>query len=1092
MNKALTEAQKLATHPEYSARVMANAGAGKTYVLTARVLRLLLQGTHPGKILCLTYTKAAAAEMRSRIDEWLKNWVLMDDAELKTSLATLLEAEPNAEQIRIAKQLFSKTLESSPPPRIQTIHSFCQDVLKRFPLESGVEPYFEVVEDVTARELIKETTQILLAKVGQAREVSDAIDYIASIAGETKFNDVISEVISQRNRVRDLFSNFRDTEELIAKIYSSNGLARNATEAQVFEEFWNFSEARMFELTRLFEALKSSKNENDNERGNILSQAVKQKNFGAYFDQFITKDNTPRKTIITQHGKKFFAEPDEVIGFEQAELLKVLESLTKIQNLEFTANVIYLAEGMLGTYESLKRSRAVIDYNDLIYYTKKLLTTGTNAAWVLYKLDGGIEHILIDEAQDTSPDQWRIILALLDEFMAGETAVERNRTIFIVGDEKQSIYSFQGADQRAFSEVAQYVKNKLNLAQKVYYEDIPIRRSFRSVEAVLKLVDAAFEPEILRQAVTSAKDISHELSRMGEGGKVEIWPVIKNEEKEALESWQLPLSYHSAKSADVMLAEKITENIKVWLDTGRILLSENRPVKPSDILILLRSRGELADILIHRLKKNKIPVSGSDRLRITEHIAVQDLLSLAKFLLLPEDDLNLACLLKSPLYGISEDDLFELCYQRGAESVWNRLRNNAKFGRFYENLKELLARVDYLSVYELFSKVLDEQGGRKKFISRLGAEVNDVIDEFLELSINFERSHTNSLQHFVSWVMLSDVEIKRDMEKPGSGETLGEVRIMTVHGSKGLEAPIVFLADAAKVPDGHKQQPLVWTDEHFYSYRSKQSLFANLREAVEEKETRDYEEYLRLLYVAVTRARDELYVCGSIGEKNRNIEKSWHNIIGNALAKIGVKDEASGIIKYETVHAKPLKQNPPKEVKVKTKLPDFLGRKLSNEKPEFIEIDELEFNELDLLEEISRGKKIHKVLEIIGNVVPAARDEYLSRVFSNQPEIIKNLKALLDNPEFTEVFADNALAEVPIIGRVDGEVAVGRIDRLIIKENEVVIIDFKTAVKIPAKMPESYIKQMDKYKAIIAERYPQHIVKAAVLWTSAQRLEYLA
>ena len=1064
--RTLTESQKLATNPDISARVMANAGAGKTFVLTARVLRLLLKGVHPGKILCLTYTKAAAAEMRERISARLEKWALADDADLRFELAELIEGEPSKEQVKIARKLFSSTLESSPPPRIQTIHSFCQDVLKRFPLESGIQPYFEVADDVTAKELIRETTLQILSRR------HEAVDYIAATAGEWKFNEVIGEIISQRNRIRDLFDGVESPQVIVDYIYAQHGLEKSAQMSDVFTGFFEFHPERLNAVRQLAQAMLKSDNANDTARGEKLLSALESRDFEEYAIIFLTKENEARKKIITNGGKKFLPEADEVAAYEQEMLIEVINKATLIENLEFTRHVISLSHAILAVYDDLKKSRALIDYNDLIYTTKKLLTTTNNAAWVLYKLDGGIDHILVDEAQDTSPDQWRIILALLDEFMAGEGAARGERTIFIVGDEKQSIYSFQGADQKKFNEMVEYIRQRCVEAGKPF-SDLKLEISFRSVEAVLKLTDNTFQPEQLRKSISSSvKEISHIVNRKAEGGHVEIWPLIRNEDKPELENWQLPVKYHTAKSADLLLAEKISDTIADWLQSGRKLAATGKTVRPSDILILLRSRGNLADMLINRLKRKNIAVSGSDRLKITDHIAIQDLLALANFLLLPSDDLSLAAVLKSPLFGISEEELFELCYKREG-SLWNNLKPSS----ITETLHRLLNAVDFVSVYDLYSLVLDQLDGRKKMIARLGSEVNDVLDEFLDLAVNFERAHTNSLQHFVHWVGLSKIEIKRDMEQGGQEQ----VRIMTVHGAKGLEAPIVFLADAAKLPKPQRQ--LVWNDTHFYSYKSKTRIFAGLRQAVEMAEAEDYDEYLRLLYVAITRARDELYICGSLGERNTNIEKSWYQILENSLTKFGIKDEASGIVRYETPHEKEISEFIPPKLKTKPALPEYMRKKIVVSRRLLEEIDE-EIPFTDAAENIEYGNRVHKILEIAGQMNADIREEYLKTE--------EKLATLFSKPEFAEIFGKNSRAEVPIIGELSGKLVSGRIDRLVIKKDEIMIVDFKTSRRIPDIMPQNYIRQMDKYRQIIQMQYPDKKIGIYILWTNGPELVPLA
>ena len=610
MATKLTSSQIIATRPQISARVMANAGAGKTFVLTARVLRLLLKGVAPSKILCLTYTKAAAAEMNERVSSRLQKWALMDDKKLARELRELIEVEPSPEQIQIAKTLFSKTLESMPPPRIQTIHSFCQEVLKRFPLESGVQPYFKVIDDITADELLKETKlRILSAQI--VAEVQEAIDFIARESGDWKFNEIVGEIISQRNRIKDLFGKYESTVAIIEHIYQKNNVALNVTVEEIKSSFMNFSTDKLDNLYGLIEAFGNSDSKTDQKNYEILSSFILQKDFDAYQCLFLTKDCGERsqRSFITQKAIKNFPPGWEWVKSEQAALLEIVDKINAVENLQYSAHVIHLADGLITIYEALKHAESVLDYDDLIYYTRNLLTSVTATSWVLYKLDGGIEHILIDEAQDTSPEQWQIVTALVDEFLSGEGAATRDRTVFVVGDEKQSIYSFQGADQKAFNIVTNYIRERSVEAGKAFM-DIDLKTSFRSVHSILHLADTTFEPEVYRHSVTSADTVSHELNRVGEGGKVEIWPLIKNEEQAELDNWQLPLTFHSARTSEWLLAEKIADNIANWINEERILTSTGKKIQPSDILILLKSRGEMADLLIRKLKKRNIAVAG--------------------------------------------------------------------------------------------------------------------------------------------------------------------------------------------------------------------------------------------------------------------------------------------------------------------------------------------------------------------------------------------------------------------------------------------------------------------------------------------------
>lgn len=1018
-----TASQITAINPSYSIKVSANAGTGKTFVLTQRVLRLMIDEVHPSKILCLTYTKAAAAEMVDRITKNLEKWVTCKEDDLKKELFALLQTNPTEQQLAFARKLFTLTLESTPPPRIQTIHSFCQEVLTRFPLEAGITPNSEILDSASEKELIFEAKIRLLQNQSHEPEVTEAINYFANNITEAKFSAIISEVVSQRNRFKDSAQPIKPDANIEDEInIFLNAKRSDAVIAELITRYRKFPSAN--NLKRLEPLLKGLKN-NDIE---------------SYLSCFLKDDGSA-------YSIKYMATKDVAAGFEdaiiqlQTEAAGLRERINDITTRKFTYYAYFVAQKFLEIYDNLKAANGYLDYNDLLYLTKKLLTTANNSSWVLYKLDGGIDHIMIDEAQDTSPEQWQIISALTDDFFSGNTARSQKRSVFIVGDEKQSIYSFQGAEPKAFAEFTNNIRQKC-IASGNQWHDVDLNISYRSTASVLNAVDNVFEPHI--NAINNNKNqIKHHVFRNNQAGKVELLPIIKRGEKPEHENWHFPTQYYPNLDEEIILAEKIATTISDWIINKRILESQARPINAGDILIIMRSRGDLADLIIKKLKAKNIPVSGADRLKLAEHIAVQDLIALGKYLLLPKDDLNLACLLKSPLFGVTEDELFTYCYNRKSD-LWSNLPQDLQ-----AQLDELFNKADILSVYELYSYVLDKLAGRKKFISRLGQEVNEVLDEFLQATLDFEDIHAGSLQKFIHWFLFSSSEIKRDMEQAS-----GQVRVMTVHGSKGLEAPIVFIADSGSKPEG-KGKEFFWYENNFLvaeNSASANNLYKSLKELNKQEE---YNEYLRLLYVAMTRAADELYIYATQGDK-KIPDDCWHNIILPVMEREGTKlDDGSFII-----------HNPQTQI-IENKTA-ITKNNHTEDLPEFI------FNSLPQLKEVKKEK-------VFVDESAAQRGRKIHKLFEHGKLQTKNAVA-------AEII-NNGRAEVPLIANINGLAINKRIDVLWVKENEIIILDYKTAANPPAQIPQPIIEQMNSYEAALALIYPNKTARKFILWTETDRLD---
>ncbi|MBO7556600.1 MAG: double-strand break repair helicase AddA, partial [Alphaproteobacteria bacterium] len=783
---------------------------------------------------------------------------------------------------------------------------------------------------------------------------------------------------------------------------------------------------------------------------------------------------------------------------EEAErCLKLLEKIKSYNTYQSTKSIIILANELIERYNSFKKIHAKMDYNDMILLTKKLLENKNTAKWVLYKLDGGIDNILIDEAQDTSPDQWSIISSVCDDFFSGLGSSENTRTVFAVGDRKQSIYSFQGADPDKFDEMCKHFSSLSS-----NFEKVNLDVSFRSTSAVIDTVNRLFSDEQIKKGVASpGEDIEHIPFRKGEGGKVEFWEIIEPTEEKDEDEWTLPTKRTTEISTSTQMAKMIAEKMKKMVSSKEILKSKNRPLQYGDFLILVRSRDNFCEELIRECKALNINISGIDRINLMEQIAVQDLVSLGKFLLLPDDDLSLAEVLKSPLYGLNDNDLFKLCYKRQG-TLWNSLLNMPEYQKIAEDLKELFNMADYARPFELYNHVMSKKGGRKKYYERMGKEAEDGIDEFINLSLSFEQSHIASLQNFINWISSDDIEIKREMEQSKNDM----VRMMTVHGSKGLQAPIVILPDTTRVPKSNREAGFLWDDNYFLHPNCSDDYDA-LCNTIKNKQTEKMlEEYRRLLYVAVTRAEDMMIFCG-FRKKTKSPDNSWYNMFQKNFTKFADCHETTW--SYESPQELVVEKNTSNEqTTANYNVPDFMFVPAAKEKPlsKPLTPSKLEETEPAPISPLSavdnsvfykRGTIIHKLLQFIPDIPQEQRTESIVKFIKSkvpefseqeQQKIHQEITALIENKEFGIVFSTNSQAEVPIMGEVDGKIISGQIDRLIISDEKVIIVDYKTNRQVPQTVndvPPAYISQLAAYKSLLKKIYPQKDIETFLLWTNS-------
>ncbi|WP_209000880.1 double-strand break repair helicase AddA [Stappia sp. BW2] len=1134
--------QDLASRPRASAWVSANAGSGKTFVLSRRVVRLLLDGTDPSRILALTFTKAAAAEMATRVFKILGEWVTKDDEALAGELQDIEGRKPDAARLAMARRLFARALETPGGLKIQTIHGFCESLLHQFPLEANVAGHFAVLDDRVAAELMaaSRATVLHVAETEPDSAFGRALASVIDLMSDGGAQKALDELIQSRDAFRRWTVDAGDLETALAELAE---LLETDPELRLADFDKQFRSACPLDLNTCLayaEALRTG-TKTDQARADDLVAAAKLTGSAAFREAwqaiFLTAKLEPRKSLATKKVAEAFPQMLEALEAEQQRLMELLDQRRKVATYEGTSSLLRLADAVIGHYERAKIARGYLDFEDLVVKTATLLQKSDAALWVQYKLDQGLDHILVDEAQDTSPRQWEVVTSLASEFFAGTGARDRVRTLFAVGDEKQSIYSFQGAVPAYFDAMRRSFSGKAKAAE-LEFHSVNLQLSFRSTPDVLGAVDKVFHDESAHRGLSQdVKAPVHEAIRR-DPGIVDLWPLEAEAEIEEPDDWRQPIDHVGSGSPMLKVARRIAAEIAQWMRDGT--------ADPGDVMILVRKRGPFVEALNRELKELDIPAAGSDRLVLTDHIAVQDLAALGRFLLLPEDDLSLACVLKSPLFDLTDDDLLEVARETPEKvrpgTLWQMLVKRSdtsdKWKAVRAKLEDWRARADFVPPYEFYARLLGADGGRKAFRARLGVEVDDVLDEFLALTIAYEQSGTPGLEGFLAWMAAAPTEIKRELTN-----TKGMVRIMTVHGSKGLEARIVVLVDPGAPPVSAIHDPaflprkrlendllppaLVWLPPKADRTPWHDAAVEALRDAQEE-------EYRRLLYVALTRAEDRLIVCGWEPKRGAH-ENCWYSMVSRALKpearELTERDGSVSAWRWqkegataepETGGAVHRSEEPPSEERP---LPDWLStpvRPLPKKKRlqpsrAFEAMEEKEGIEpvpavsrlqagRDLASwPLERGRLIHRLLELLPDIAEderiAASEAYLKQALKPEfadrsPHLLREVAAILDMPEFETLFCGHARAEVPLVGTIrasDGtEVEIsGQIDRLVVEDNRVVIVDYKTNFHPPAtvaEIPLEYRAQLCVYREMLKQIYPGREISAQLLWTAVPSL----
>ena len=1117
--------QRLASDPSLSAWVSANAGSGKTTVLTRRVIRLLLAGIDASAILCLTFTKAAAANMQNRIFATLGQWAVEEEGKLIEAIEGITGFKPDGAGLKRARQLFAAAIETPGGLKILTIHAFCERVLHLFPFEANVPAQFSVLDDRAARELLDtaRTSLILEANAHPDGGLGRAMARLLEDTGEGAFDGLLAEITFEREALRPFLSGKGAADalsQLRGLLELKEGESVATIEAEIDEASiplteWAAIEAAMrdYDSKRILDLA---------DRLGAAIAAAPARRGEAWRAVYLTGTGEARSAnafLVKDFSKDYPAYAEQLLA-ELERIADLLQRRKAAAAYERSEALIAVAAALLGRYKAGKVMRAALDFDDLVQRTADLLSRA-GAEWVLYKLDRGIDHILVDEAQDTSPAQWHIIAMLAHEFTSGSGARSERRTIFAVGDEKQSIFSFQGAAPAEFARMRSHFRHKVDEAEE-RFEAIELKQSFRSTPDILKAVDHVFAAADNRRGLSS-DDVAtvHETVRALDPGRVEVWPVEKPQPAVEITAWDAPFDETPVSSPVVRLARKIAAEVSSLIREGDSATGARYDA--GDVMVLVRSRNALFEAVIRALKFAGVPVAGADRIVLTDHIAVMDLMALARFALLPADDLTLATVLKTPLVGLDDEDLIRLAPGRKG-TLWAALavaaQEDERFASAFARLTVWRTEAAGKTPFAFFADILARDGGRRIMLARFGAEAADALDEFLRVAGDYERANTASLQGFLAWLAEAKAEIKRDMDV-----ARGEVRVMTVHGSKGLEARVVILADTCSAPDGRHDPKLfflqapgrpagseipVWSP----SKASDPTPVAAARDAIRAE---NEAEHRRLLYVALTRAEDRLVIAGFEGATARRAG-NWYDMIADALREASARVEPDGEgerLVYEPTPRRAVEGRPARREDAAVPAPAWLRQKAAPERAEEVSLAPSETEHPEELpglvgaaapdgRTLRRGALIHALLQYLPDVDASARREqalaFLDRAAAQWPEDhaawAEEALSVLALPALEPFFVPGSRAEVALAGRIArpgrADYAVsGRIDRLAVGPDAVWIVDFKTNRQPPRGLdavPQAYLSQLGLYRHLMKRLYPAKDVRVALVWTATAEI----
>ncbi|MFO7592745.1 MAG: UvrD-helicase domain-containing protein [Pseudomonadota bacterium] len=1116
--------------PQLNATVMASAGTGKTYLLINRLVRLLLSGAKPDAILAITFTRKAAAEMQSRLSERLLSLASVSDAELTRCLEDM-DVSPDKTTLANARQLFETLLQNRYQVRTTTFHAFCQEILRRFPFEADVPPGFELLE--SGGEQLQGAHDALLTEAGNRPEgdLASALQHLLDYCGSLhNLQRALDSFIAHRG---DWWAYTETAHDPVR--FASERLQQQLginPEEDPLESFFN--QSRMETLAEFADLLRKHPTKGNNTALDSIATArlpdlsVAQR-FEACRDAFLTKQGAPRARKASQtQAKKMGVDGEERFLTLHAELsqaiLDTLERLTAHRT--WHACIAWYVAGarLLHHYQTFKREQRVLDFNDLEWRTYRLLNHSENALWVQYKLDQRINHLLVDEFQDTNPTQWRLLLPLLQEMAA--TQGDSLRSVFLVGDSKQSIYRFRRAEPRLFHAAHSWLDEHLDARA------FPLHISWRSASAIMQCVNRVFGNGGPLDG--QLRDFCpHDTHHRKLWGEVRLLPLIEVQEAaqdETEEGVVLPLRNPLEQPREIAPDDRyrregrqIADAISRLIESGSVIGdAENaKPIAYGDIMILVRNRTHIS-YYEQALRDARIPYIGAERGTLLQSLEVSDMVALLEVLHTPYNNLSLATVLRSPLFACTDEDLMRLA-QAGSGDWYRRLQAVAATMNAGDTLAIAATTLQrwrtltgHIPIHDLLDRIFNEGNVLERYQAALPSHLANSavanLTRFLELALEVDSGRYPSLGHFLARLEgMRESSDEAPDEAPVSG-TNSRVRLLTIHASKGLEAPVVILADTAQNSGGDKayRTLLDWPPESprpesFLLVGKQEQQPGMVRNRLEQEQQEQQRESANLLYVALTRARQLLFISGVSPTRGDNL--GWYGVLRQALDP-----------EEKTVADEPciLTTGVPSEYKgpratgkrvVEAPCDPRLSRPLQvvtdhhEIAPSF---QEAAYQSAGISGEEDgriRGIVIHRLLQVLSEEKASLWPQLIRHIAgefgleAGDPQFLQwvnECRRLLQDPQFHEFFAlqngVESLNEVPIIYRFDKQTVHGIIDRLLLKGDEIWFIDYKThrhaGTDNCAGLADNYRQQMGYYARGVRQLWPGKRVRGFLLFTT--------
>ena len=1005
--KQAGEAQGQALDAGRSVWISANAGTGKTEVLTRRMLALLLAdfSLEPRQLLALTFTKAGAAEMAARLPARLASWAALDDAGIAAKIIEDLGVEATAEMPARVRELAVTVRRAG--PMVATIHGLAQQILGRFSVEAGLPLEFEVLEDGAQKRMLRDVQRGLLVDVDGV--LAEHLAVLLDELGDKGWEELTGLVVNNWHKLEALVEG-NGLIGVLAKLERELGVDLSGAAARPLVP----TESEYAALQRVVQVIP------DHGASEVLKahETVRESTWRGFL---LTTTDTARKALFKKAELAVIDEVDAALLADAAERAAAQIQARKVyRGFDVTRSALVWAAAVRGAYVQRKQMNGLVDYSDLLDGLERVMRSSDSglAEWVWYGLDRRFRHLVVDEAQDNNPQQDRIIQWLAKSILSGDVGEGAARTVLAVGDMKQSIFRFQGAVPELFVKLREVLRDWADGVR-----EVDLTHSFRSGAQVLGLVDRVFMQGDTG-AVVVGSDFrdwpAHKAVAAGRASRVELWETVPAEAAPEVEPWALAHIRAAAggHGEDIVCLRQVG----AWLleHVGRVVMpSTGVPLAYEDVMIVVQ-RNRIAGLAAGVLRGMGIPVAAAGGV---VPLAVEDAVACVRVIFNPADNLALAQVLKG-VRGWSDTQLLALAEQAGVaarapgdpEVVWQEFIGGAD-----KVWLEGYLAMAWDAPLAVVQRIVAEIGGDSRvFEGLLGwAEQAENLHDLVE------RLELDSLP----------------IASGGAG-----VRVLTVHGSKGLQAPLVIMPDTMAALSDMSREKLLWGDG-VVVFKQAKGLSALEDSLLEEESARRRADSLRGMYVAMTRAMDWLVVTGFGTVKDGT--DTWWTRIASGFGDERVLGDTFEMVERELV------------MPVEAGLPGWLVREVN----------------VPLAGEVqsaaqARGDVVHALLQGLDVVADDDTQAEALRVRERLPWL----------------WAEGARSEMAV-GLGNG--MVGRIDRLVEKDGEWWVVDFKTGT-VPELMPEVYAAQVRRYVAALRATWPERMFKAGIVWTAEARLDEVA